>query len=243
MDAGASRFVDPPRPYAEPEAAGVAPARPEPGVDIVSLLIQTQERERRRIADDIHDDSLQVLSAVLLGLHQLRSHVDSPRALEIVDRLEEDVELATRRLRWLMFDLQPRALETEGLVPALRGYLAAMAGDTGISFELVADAVGEEPPRRTRTILYRITQEALANARKHSRARHVRVSIEPADGGFLTTVADDGVGLDDADGNAGPLHVGLEVMRERAEMAGGWFDVGGSNGSGTTVSFWLPGDA
>lgn len=241
MDAGASRFVDPARPHVEASAAGAAPARAEPAVDVVSLLIQTQERERRRIADDIHDDSLQVLSAVLLGLHQLRSHVGS-RALEIVDRLEEDVELATRRLRWLMFDLQPRALETEGLIPALRSYLAAMTGDTGILFHLAADAVLEEPPRQTRTILYRITQEALANARKHSRARHVHVSIEPADGGFLTTVADDGVGIGDGDA-AGPMHVGLDVMRERAEMAGGWFEAGGSSGSGTTIRFWLPGSA
>ncbi|HEX2196919.1 MAG TPA: sensor histidine kinase [Actinomycetota bacterium] len=243
MDAGASRFVYPARPHVEAEPADVAATRADAGVDVVSLLIQTQERERRRIADDIHDDSLQVLSAVLLGLHQLRSHVEAPRALAIVERLEEDVELAARRLRWLMFDLQPRALEKEGLVPALRSYLAAMAGDTGISFDLVADAELEEPPPRTRTILYRITQEALANARKHSRARHVRVSIEPADGGFLTTVADDGVGLADAVANAGPLHVGLEAMRERAEMAGGWFDAAGSTGSGTTVRFWVPGHA
>lgn len=218
-----------------------AAARPASDLDVLSLLVEAQERERRRIADDIHDDSIQVLSAVLLGLNQLRGYVDSPRGREVVDRLEEDVDLATRRLRWLMFDLQPRTLETQGLVAALRSYLAALSRDSGTTYELAADEVDSDPPRQTKTILYRITQEALANARKHSQARHVRVAIEHAEGGFLTTITDDGLGIAPGARDAGAMHVGLEVMRERAEMAGGWFRADGSTGNGTTVMFWLPG--
>jgi signal transduction histidine kinase len=233
LHSDASRFAG------HPSHSRRAPGRAAPGDAVVSLLVEAQERERRRIADDIHDDSLQVLSAVLLGFHQLRGCLDTPRALELVDRLEQDVDLAARRLRWLMFELQPSALGSEGLVAALRRYLTAMAEEAGLSFDLVADSLRSEPPRQTRTILYRIVQEALANARKHSRARHVRVCLESADGGFLTTIADDGAGFD----AAGPMHLGLETMRERAEVAGGWFHAAGSPDTGTTVAFWLPGPA
>lgn len=232
MDAGAARF-DP------PSDAGIG--RSAADADVLSLLVQAQESERRRIADDIHDDSVQVLSAVLLGLHQLRGHVVSPRAFEILDRLEEDVELAARRLRWLMFDLQPRTLETEGLVATLRTYLSAFSRDSGISPELVAEGLDPEPPLQIRAILYRILQEALANVRKHSHARRVRVEIESSDDGFLTTVTDDGVGLAPGASLPEPMHVGFGLMRERAEVAGGWLRIRGSRGSGTTVTFWLPG--
>lgn len=240
MDTGAAGFPGPgSRTARDAEAIDPAAMGAHERGDIVSLLVEAQERERRRIADDVHDDSVQVLSAVLLGLHQIRSHVASPQAIALVDRLEEDVQLATRRLRWLIFDLQPRMLESDGLVAALRSYLAVLSEETGISVELVAEALEAEPPSRTKTILYRIIQEALANARKHSRARRVRVSIASEDGGFVTTVADDGVGLDRA-AKAGAMHVGLGVMRERAEMAGGWFELDAA-GAGTTIRFWVPG--
>ena len=100
----------------------------------------------------------------------------------------------------------------------------------------------EEPPPETRTIAYRIIQEAVANARKHSGAKGVDVLLASEDGGLQVRISDNGKGLEASE--SPPGHMGLSAMRERAEMAGGWLRVDGheqQQGKGTTIEFWLPG--
>jgi signal transduction histidine kinase len=103
------------------------------------------------------------------------------------------------------------------------------------------DAMAEDPPIRSSLILYRIAQEAVANARKHSQAAHVRVTLGSRDGGTSMQIVDDGVGFMPQDAVvAAPGHLGLAAIRERAEMAGGSCTLWSLPGEGTTVEVWLP---
>jgi PAS domain S-box-containing protein len=205
---------------------------------LLSRLIRAQEEERRRIASDIHDDSIQSMFAVGVRLHTLRATLRDPALTEQVDRLQQAVQQTTDRLRHLLFELRPAALDEGGLAAALREYLDVMKTESGIEIELEA-ALDPNPASDTEAIAYRIAQEALTNVRKHAGAHRVACAVSSQDDGILTRVTDDGVGFD---APSGPVrgHLGLVAMRERAEMAGGWLRLTSSAGKGTTVEFWIP---
>jgi signal transduction histidine kinase len=202
--------------------------------------IRAQERERARIAAGVHDDSLQVITAAMLRVQQLRRRLDDPGALEQLARLEESIAQAADRLRRLIFDFRPPALERYGLAAAVRDALSRLRADAGLEVRL-DDRLASEPPMPTRLLLYRITQEALVNVGRHAAATLVRVTLDDVDGGYLLRVADDGVGTRPR--TPEPGHLGLVLMRERAEFAGGWFRLDSARGAGTTVSAWIPRDA
>jgi signal transduction histidine kinase len=205
-------------------------------------LIRTQERERARIAAGVHDDSLQVITAAMLRLQQLRHRLRDPDELAVLARLEESIALAADRLRRLIFDFRPPALERLGLPAAVRDALSRLHDDTGIEVRL-DNRLTTEPPLPARVLLYRIVQEALINAGKHARAGRVEVALDHADGGYLARVSDNGVGLPAGDRrprSPEPGHLGLVLMRERATFAGGWFRLDSAPGAGTTVSAWVP---
>jgi signal transduction histidine kinase len=204
-------------------------------------LIRAQERERARIAIGVHDDSLQVITAAMLRLQQLRRRLRDRDALEVLDRLEESIALAADRLRRLIFDLRPPALERSGLAAAVRDTLSRLRDDVGIEVRL-DNRLAAEPPLPTRLLLYRITQEALTNVGKHAAAETVEVCLADRDGGYLVRVTDDGQGTA-AERRAylpEPGHLGLVLMRERAEFAGGWFRFESARSSGTKVTVWVP---
>jgi signal transduction histidine kinase len=204
-------------------------------------LIRAQERERARIAAGVHDDSLQVITAAMLRLQQLRRRLADPDALAVLDRLEESIALAADRLRRLIFDIRPPALERSGLAAAVRDVLSRLRDDVGIEVRL-HNRLGTEPPLPTRLLLYRITQEALVNVGKHAAADLVEVTLADREGGYLVQVADDGLGTsaERRPHLPEPGHLGLVLMRERAEFAGGWFRFESARTSGTTVTVWVP---
>lgn len=207
---------------------------------LVARLEEAQEQERRRIAADIHDDSIQVISAADLRAQALARRIEDPElhaeALELHDTLREAVE----RLRHLLFELRPPVLDREGLVAALRQYLGQPSGAPELEVALDAD-LETEPPDDLRATLFRIAQEAITNVRKHAAARHIDVHLASAEGGVLLRVSDDGRGIEDLDlARPEPGHLGLPAMVERAQLAGGWCRIEGAAGRGTTVECWLP---
>jgi signal transduction histidine kinase len=204
-------------------------------------LIRAQELERAQLAAGVHDDSLQVITAAMLRLQQLRHRIRDPETLEVLARLEETISLAADRLRRLIFDFRPPALERQGLAAALRDILSRMADETGVQVRL-SDELDVDPPHETRLLLFRIAQEALTNVERHAQASRVNVQLSEQDGGYLVRVADDGVGVRPGQiartSRAG--HLGVTLMRERAEFAGGWFRLDSTPSGGTTVSVWVP---
>ncbi len=206
---------------------------------LLARLVSAQEEERSRVANDIHDDPIQKMTAVGLRIAALKTRV--PEELRgSVDQLDQTVSLAIGRLRRLMFELRPIALDREGLDAALRQYLHEVAEECGCSFEIDNRLIDEASPT-TRATAYRIAQEALVNVRKHSLASMVRVLLDSRDDGLLVRIDNDGVGFTPDPVGASPNgHMGLTAMRERAELSGGWCQVESSPGRGTSVEFWLP---
>jgi signal transduction histidine kinase len=209
---------------------------------LLSDLIMTQERERARIAAGVHDDSLQVITAAMLRMQQLRKRLHDQEALAVLARVEESIALAADRLRRLIFDFRPPALERAGLAAAVRDVLSHLRDDLGIDGSIDNQLAGE-PPLPARLLLYRMIQEALANVGKHAEADCVDVRLSEQDGGYLVRVVDNGVGGAVASDLPEPGHLGMVLMRERAAFAGGWFRVESPPGGGTHVSFWVPSGA
>jgi PAS domain S-box-containing protein len=210
---------------------------------LLSLLAAAEQKERKQLAEDLHDDSIQVLTAAVLRLQVFQRHLgDDPERVEELDQLEGTLRHALERLRHVSFELRPATLDTEGLIPALRVLLEKMREDSAIRFDLV-DHLDVDPPLETRITAYRIAQEALVNVRKHADAERVHVLAEGRDRGIVLRIQDDGQGFDLSRDTTEPGHLGLVAMRERAELAGGWWKCRSAPGAGTTVEFWLPREA
>jgi signal transduction histidine kinase len=204
---------------------------------LLAHIVQAQEEERQRIADDIHDDSVQVMTAVALRLATLRRRLGGGALDPLLLNLEHDVRQSITRLRHLMFVLRPPALEAHGIAAALHAFLAQTAEDAGIAYSL-DDRLLTEPEPEARIVIYRIAQEAVSNICKHARADRIEVILSEHDGGVMVEIKDDGVGFDTtAPQQAPPGHLGLLVMRERAEQSGGWCTVESEPGFGTTVRY------
>ncbi|MFL5791176.1 MAG: PAS domain-containing protein [Actinomycetota bacterium] len=209
--------------------------------ELAQRLQHAQEAERRRIAADIHDDPIQVMSAVDMRLQMLAGYPDSI-TVEAISEIEQEVAEAIERLRSLLFELRPTALDRDGLVSALRLYADHAAKAAGWRVEAL-DELHDEPDPDMAALLYRIAQEAIVNVRKHAQASTVRIEAANAADGAIVRVIDDGVGFTpDLTSAPEPGHLGLMTMVERAELAGGWVRVLSAPGKGTTVECWLPTD-
>jgi signal transduction histidine kinase len=207
---------------------------------LLAELIAAEEEERKRIAEDIHDDSIQALAALLLRLELLESRLEDDDLRRGLGEARQATREAVGRLRHLVFKLSPPALETAGLGSALGGYLQEIGRVWGAETSLES-SLESEPSPQPRAMVYRIAVEAVNNAAKHAGGERIEVLLSPADGGVRVRVRDDGSGFDTADAGAvRPGHIGLRSMRERAESAGGWWRVDSAPGRGTTVEFFVP---
>ena len=209
---------------------------------LVDRIISAQEEERKLIAREIHDDSIQQMIAVKMRLELiLRLHPELGSS-EDFEKLLLGAERSVKSLRNLMFELRPYHLDSDGLAAALQLYLeeqGTLEGSPALELDARLDS---EPSEDCRTVLYRIAQEAVTNARKHARASSVKVVLEQESSGHTLEVVDDGVGFASTPpSESAPGHLGLTSMHERAEMVGGRLCVRSSPGGGTTVSAWVPG--
>src|SRR4051794_10178724 len=203
---------------------------------LLAHLVAVQEDERRRIALDVHDDYLQALTAVRMQLERLRDELSDPDQRESAETLARDVAATTERMRSLVFDLRPPALDWAGLASALRLYLDETQGRFGLAYTLDA-RLDDEPPPEVRVVAYRIAQEAITNVVKHADASHVEVAISGREAGVHVAVRDNGRGVESV---PSARSFGIAAMRERAESAGGWWRIDSTPGAGASVEFWLP---
>lgn len=206
---------------------------------LLDRLITAQEEERHRIAVEIHDDAVQVMTAASIHLATLANTTEDNSLRQELNSLIETVSLSTRRLRSLLFDLQPPGLRRHGLVDAIGLLLDSFRQTSGIQHTICSELEYEPPPERS-TLIYRIVQEALANVRKHSRATWVHLAITDAHGAIEVTISDNGVGFIEDEADDEPGHLGLSSMRERALMAGGTLTIASVRGTGTTVVARVP---
>jgi signal transduction histidine kinase len=205
--------------------------------------LAASEQERARWARELHDETLQSLAGIRLGLAaQLQASTHTEALLETVRESVEALEREIATLRALITDLRPAALDDIGAQPAIED-LVERARGRGVSTELsisLAYERGDQPDRlenEVETALYRIIQEALNNARQHGRASQSWVEVEEDETTVRTIIRDDGQGFDTSAKTTG---FGLAGMHERAELVGGTLEVTSGSGEGTTVRAILP---
>lgn len=213
--------------------------------DLSRQLLSAQEAERRKISRELHDVIAQTLTSINMRLAALKvettaSTKELHKKIAVTQRLvEKSVDIVHRFAR----ELRPSVLDDLGLIPALQTYLKSYMEDTGIRVTLTVFSGVEQADSDTRTVLYRIAQEALANVSRHAKGSHAEVIIQEVEGLIRMEIKDDGQGFE-VDGTTQAKtknnRLGLLGMRERVEMIGGTFCVESAPGQGTTVRVEVP---
>ena len=206
--------------------------------DALRRIVDAQELERRRLARELHDETGQALSSILLGLKALDEKVESDDAREAVSNVRELVVATLHDVRRLAIELRPKVLDDFGLVPALERLTETFGGQTGIGVRFESGLAEERLPAEVETALYRIVQESLTNIVKHSRARNISIVLVRKPGAVAAVIEDDGQGFDPAAVREGGF--GLEGMRERVGLLDGRLQIESIEGSGTTLVAEVP---
>jgi signal transduction histidine kinase len=206
--------------------------------DSLSRVVAAQELERKRLARELHDETGQALTSILLGLKDLEGADDARVRRDVVASLRELVSSTLQDVRRLAVELRPSALDDFGLVAAVKRLAETFGEQTGITVDVEARLDDERLPSEIETTLYRIIQEALTNVVKHSRARSVSVLLTRKDHSALAVIEDDGRGFDTeaVDGEG----LGLVGMRERVGLLDGRLQIESPEGGGTTVVAEVP---
>ena len=212
--------------------------------DLVRKLLTAQEEERKRVSREVHDDIAQTAVAVYQHL-QAYAHAHGPRTPQARRELEQIQELArcaTRDARRVIADLRPTELDDHGLVAAIRQQLEPLRSE-GWRADLEENLGGERLPPMVETVLLRVVQEALRNARKHARTDVVSVELVRTTTLVRFEVRDRGRGFRPEEvsrGTAPGERVGIEGMRERVHLLGGALEIRSAPGEGTAVVARVP---
>jgi signal transduction histidine kinase len=197
--------------------------------------------ERNRLARDLHDSVVQKLFGVVLAAQSAATLLerDSADARVQVEKLQELAQEAIEELRSLVFQLRPAAVETEGLAAALRKHVEVLRRVHRQKIELDVSGPSRFRPGLDEEV-FKIAQEALHNALRHSSARRIEVQLAEPDGRLELSVADDGVGFDPDAAALRSRRLGLTSMEERAEALGGTLRIASRPGEGTAIGLEVP---
>jgi len=205
--------------------------------DALRRVVSAQELERRRLARELHDETGQALTSVLLGLKAVEEAASPDEMRAAGAELRELVVQTLQDVRRLAVELRPRALDDFGLVPALERLTSSLAEHTGIAVDFESGLGHERLPSDLETALYRIVQESLTNIVKHARATRASVLVARREGAVVVVIEDDGAGFDqDRPGDG----LGLLGMQERAELVDGTLTIESRHGVGTTILAQVP---
>jgi signal transduction histidine kinase len=206
--------------------------------DVVRRVVEAQENERARLARELHDETGQALTSILLGLKSLEDHVETDEGRAAAAELRELVVSTLQDVRRLAVELRPAALDDFGLMPAIERLCDLIVERSDISVDVRSELGDQRLTAESETVLYRIAQEALTNVLKHADARTVRVRLRPSGSGVTLAVQDDGTGFDPSVVRDGG--VGLVGMRERIALLGGRLTIESSEGAGTMLTAEVP---
>ena len=207
--------------------------------DALRRIVRGQELERRRLARELHDETGQALTSILLGLRAVEDAGNSDDLREAASDLRELVVATLQDVRRLAVQLRPKALDDFGLVPALERLVQTFSESTDIRVALEAQLGDERLPPEVETTLYRMVQEALTNIVKHAEAANVSILLVRAKGSATLVIEDDGQGFDPDKTREGGL--GLVGMRERAELHEGRLRIESApGGEGATLVIEVP---
>ncbi len=208
-----------------------------------SQIIQAQEQERQRIARELHDETSQVLTSLLISLTLLEESVETQEARERIADTRALAHSTLRAIRNLSIDLRPSALDDLGLLPALRWYVKEYQKKCSIDVEFHASGFKERLPAEMETALYRIVQECLTNTAKHANANRVTITLKEETARVYARITDDGEGFDyeallKTPGQERGL--GLAGMHERAVLLDGTLSIHSTSERGTIIEVSIP---
>jgi signal transduction histidine kinase len=206
--------------------------------DALRRVVAGQEIERRRLARELHDETGQALTSILLGLRAVDEAGSDEAVNKAVGDLRELVVATLQDVRRLAVQLRPKALDDFGLVAALERLVQTFSESSGIAVDLEAQLAETRLPSEVETTLYRIVQEALTNVVKHAESTEVSILLVRREAAVTAVIEDNGRGF--APDAVKAESLGLEGMRERAELHDGRLTIETSPGSGTTLVVEIP---
>ncbi|HEY6957528.1 MAG TPA: sensor histidine kinase [Candidatus Limnocylindria bacterium] len=207
---------------------------------LASRILSAQEAERVRVSRELHDDTGQALTLILVRLQLVENMTRDPEVRRELAELRELVVDTLDGVRRLAVQLGPSILEDLGLRSGLEWLVDRVREDAGLQIDLALDSDDGIPPT-TAVAVFRVAQEALTNVVRHARATRAEVRLSDEDGVLTLTVADDGVGFDVDEARARPAaSVGLFGMAERVALVGGTIELLSRKGAGTRVVVRVP---
>jgi signal transduction histidine kinase len=206
--------------------------------DALRRVVSGQELERRRLARELHDETGQALTSILLGLRAVEEAGGPDEMSTAASNLRELVVGTLQDVRRLAVQLRPKALDDFGLVAAVEHLVQTFSEATAIRVDLEAQLGDKRLPAEVETTLYRIVQEALTNIVKHAGASRVSILMVRSSGSATVVIEDDGQGFDPTE----PREEGMGIMgmRERVELHEGRLTVESTPGSGATLVAEVP---
>jgi len=213
--------------------------------DLLHQVIGAQEDERMRISRELHDETSQSLTALLIGLDTIRiaAQSDISRIESHIHNLKSITEEMLRNIHRLIADLRPSLLDDLGLIAAIEWYGEQRLKPCGLTFCLQDETLKKRLPRPVETVLFRIVQEGLTNILRHAQASSVLVRLDQNHDLIRLEICDDGVGFDPQlleSLDLGGRGLGLRGMHERAKILGGSLEVESTPGEGTSVRICFP---
>jgi two-component system, NarL family, sensor histidine kinase UhpB len=208
-----------------------------------SQILRAQEEERKRIARELHDETSQALTSLLISLAVLENDYPQLEAHQHLTQARDIVHSTLRAIRNLSIDLRPSALDDLGLLPALNWYVKEYQQKVGVDVEFSAIGFKDRYTTEVETALYRIVQESLTNIAKHANATYIEIIMREEQQQANITITDNGQGFDpesilkDQTGNRG---LGLKGMIERAMLLNGIVEIVAAPWRGTKIRVSLP---
>ena len=208
--------------------------------DFSAGALRATEDERRRIARELHDDTAQRLATLILRVRRLADEDDGRARRALLDEIRDEIVETADDVKRISRGLRPPELEEVGLAPAVRAHVRTLKERLGFDVDADVHDVDAHLDLTGKLAVYRIIQEALSNARRHSGAESVCLCLTEEDGAVVAEVRDDGCGFDPSSGMQLDRGLGLIGMRERASMIGGALLIESAPGAGTTVRASIP---
>lgn len=207
----------------------------------VEMLVNAQETERQRLSRQMHDGPAQALSNFILQteIAMRLFDIDAGQAKDELNSLKTSAMSTFQKVRNFIFELRPMMLDDLGLVPTVRRYSDAFKEQTSLEVNLTVTGNERRLEPYLEVMLFRAIQELLGNAMRHSQAAQVKVVLDMGDERVRVSVEDNGKGFDPDTVQQGNS-LGLRLIRERAEMLGGNFEMDSAVGKGARISFAVP---
>jgi len=206
-------------------------------------LMQVQERERRQLAHDLHDEIGQAVTAIKMNLQTMQRVADTSMVQDTLNDSMGILDKILQRVRDLSLDLRPAILDDLGLVPAVRWYVERQAQRAGLVAEVEADGVSQGLEPDLSVACFRIIQESITNILRHAKAAKIHVVLRQSDQHLDLSIKDDGIGFpvrEPSDMAAGRSTLGLLGMQERAQALGGHVTIQSLPDQGTEVRVRMP---